>query len=94
VLPPLYTSFAALQGLDYVSTRRALASGAAREANPMMGAIVKNRPAFIAVKAAATAGMIVAGEKMWKKNRVAAVLFVAGANAAVAAVVVRNYRIR
>jgi hypothetical protein len=91
-LVPLYGSFATLQALDYQSTRRALASGAAREANPLMRSIVKNRPAFIAVKAAATAGVVVAGEKMWKKNRAAAVLFVAGANAAVGVVVARNYR--
>jgi hypothetical protein len=92
-LVPLYASFAALQGLDYASTRSALENGG-QEANPLMRSIVKNRPAFIAMKAAATAGVIVAGEKMWKKNRLGAVLFVAGANAAMAIVVGRNYAVR
>jgi Domain of unknown function (DUF5658) len=92
-LVPLYASFATLQGLDYASTRSALADGGS-EANPLMRSIVENPTAFIAVKAAATAGVILVGEKMWKKNRVGAVLFVAGANAAMAVVVGRNYAVR
>jgi hypothetical protein len=83
-----------LQALDYHSTRRALADGSAREANPLMRSIVNNPPAFIAVKAAATAGVIVLGERMWKKSRVGAVLFVAGTTAAMAVVVGRNYAVR
>ena len=93
-LVPLYAGFATLQALDYASTMRALANGAGAEANPMMRSIVKNPAAFIALKAAATAGVIVVGEKMWKKNRVGAVLFVAGANAAMAIAVGRNYAVR
>ena len=93
-LVPLYAGFATLQALDYASTMRALANGAGAEANPMMRSIVKNPPAFIALKAAATAGVIVVGEKMWKKNRVGAVLFVAGANAAMAIAGGRNYAVR
>jgi len=91
---PLYAGFATLQALDYASTTRALASGGAHEANPMMRSIVNSPPAFIAVKAAATAGVIVAGERMWKKNRVAAVIFVAAMNGAMTAVVARNYSVR
>jgi hypothetical protein len=93
-LVPLYASFATLQALDYASTMRALAGGAATEANPVMRSIVGNRAAFIAVKAGATAGVILAGEKMWKRNRVAAVVFVAAVNGAVAAIVARNYALR
>src|SRR3954454_10364471 len=58
-LVPLYASFATLQALDYHSTRSALADGSVREANPLMRSIVNSPPAFIAVKAAATAGVIV-----------------------------------
>ena len=90
-LIPLYASFATLQALDYHSTRRALENGSGREANPLMREIVKSPPAFIAVKAAATASVIVVGEKMWKKNRLGAVLFVAGANVALGVVVAKNY---
>jgi hypothetical protein len=93
-LVPLYASFATLQALDYASTTRALAGGNAREANPVMSGVVGNRAAFVAIKAGATAGVILAGEKMWKKHRVAAVVFVAALNGAVAAVVARNYRVR
>jgi hypothetical protein len=35
-----------------------------------------------------------AGERIWKKSRVAAVIFVAAANGAVAAIVARNYSVR
>jgi hypothetical protein len=60
----------------------------------MMRSIVGNRAAFIAVKAGAAAGVILAGEKMWKKNRVAAVIFVAAMNGAVGAIVAHNYAVR
>jgi len=94
VLVPLYVGFATLQGMDYHSTSRALASGAGREANPMMRTIVRNRPAFIAVKAAASAGVILVGERLWKRNRVGAVVFMVVANGAMAAVVAKNYSVR
>ena len=93
-LIPLYASFATLQALDYTSTARALSSGSGSEANPVMRSIAGNRAAFIAVKAGAAAGVILAGEKMWKKNRAAAVIFVAAMNGAVAAIVARNYTVR
>ena len=93
-LIPLYASFATLQALDYTSTARALSSGSGSEANPVMRSIAGSRAAFIAVKAGAAAGVILAGEKMWKKNRAAAVIFVAAMNGAVAAIVARNYTVR
>jgi hypothetical protein len=46
------------------------------------------------VKVGATAGVILAGEKMWKKNRVAAVVLVAALNGALATLVAHNYAIR
>jgi len=90
----LYGSLIALQGLDIHSTRRGLASGAGRELNPAMRPVVRNGAAFIAVKASATAGVIWASEKMWKKNRKAAVIFTALVNAGMAAVVANNYRVK
>jgi hypothetical protein len=89
-LVPMYVSFGALQGLDYSSTTRALRSGAGREANPLMRPIVGNRPAFLAVKAATTVGTVWAGEKLWKKNRAAAVVLMAVMNGAIGAVVAHN----
>jgi hypothetical protein len=93
VLRPLYVSFGTLQALDYHSTGRALESGAGREANPLARGIMQSPPALIVAKAAATAGVIVAGEKMWKKNRAGAVLFVAGMNVAMGIIVAHNYSV-
>jgi uncharacterized protein DUF5658 len=92
-LLPLYGSLIALQGLDIHSTRGAVGSGEGREANPAMEPIVKNSAAFIAVKAGATAGVIWASEKMWKKHRKASVLFASAVNIAMAAIVANNYRV-
>ena len=90
-LIPLYVSFASLQGLDAHSTTRALKRGAA-EANPLMRGLAEHPAGLIAVKAAATTGVVLAGEKMWKRNRVAAIVFMAAANSAMAWVVQHNYR--
>lgn len=92
-LLPLYGSLIALQGLDIHSTRRGLTSGSGRELNPAMRPVVRNSAAFIATKAAATAGVIWASEKMWKKNRKAALIFTTLVNTAMAAVVANNYRV-
>ena len=92
-LLPLYGSLAALQGLDIHSTRRGMASGKTREANPLMGGVVDNGAAFIAVKAAATLGAVWCAEKLWKKHPKRAVAFAVVLNAAMAAVVAHNYRL-
>lgn len=79
--------------LDIHSTRRALSTGGAREANPLMRPIVNDSAAFLATKAAATAGVIWASEKLWKKNRRAAVILISLVNTAMAVVVANNYRV-
>jgi hypothetical protein len=91
-LVPLYTSFVTLQALDVHSTWRALERGGV-EANPLMKGIAGNPLALSAVKAAGAAGVIYAGEKIWKKNKAAAVLFMIAANAGMAFVVQHNYRV-
>src|SRR4051812_9198118 len=68
-LIPMYASFAALQGLDYHSTTKALSSGVGQEANPVMGAVVGNKGAFLALKAASTAGGGVVGGEVGEKKR-------------------------
>ena len=67
-LMPLYTSFAALQGLDIYTTRRALDNGA-REANPLMRSAVERDSTMIAMKAAGSVVAIWATERLWKKKR-------------------------
>jgi hypothetical protein len=88
-LSTLYGTYGVLQALDLVSTRRALASGA-RESNPLMND--GHLGTMIAVKAAAGASTIYFTEKLWKKNRVGAVLVMAALNGATAAIVARNHR--
>jgi hypothetical protein len=92
-LIPMYASFAALQGLDYHSTTKALSSGVGKEGNPVMGAVVGNKGAFLALKAASTAGVVLVGEKLWKKNRAGAIVFMAIANGVMASVVAHNYSV-
>ena len=91
-LLPLYASLGVLQALDVHSTGRGLAVGG-REANPVMEPIVGNRAAFVAVKAATTAGVVWASERLWKKqNRKAAILLTTLTNIGLAAIVAHNYR--
>jgi hypothetical protein len=89
LLPVLYGSYAGLQVMDIVSTRRAIAAGA-REANPLMQQ--GGMAGTIALKAASGAGMIFVSEKMWKKHRVGAIALVAAMNGVSAAVVSHNNR--
>ena len=90
-LVPLYVSFATLQVLDTHSTSRALAQGAV-EANPLMKGVAGNSGALLAVKAAGATGVIFAAEKMWRKNKAAAIVFMVAANVGMAWVVQHNYR--
>ena len=90
-LVPLYVSFCALQALDIHSTLRAMDHGAV-EANPALKGVVGNQAGLVALKAAGTAGLIYASEKMWKRNRAASIIFMVAANSAMAWVVQNNYR--
>ena len=88
-LTTLYGTYAMLQALDVISTRRALSAGAT-EQNPLMksGQI----GAMVAVKAAAGVSTIYFAEKLWKKNRLGAIVVMAALNGAQAAVVAHNTR--
>lgn len=88
-LVALYVSYASLQAYDVYSTRRALAHGA-REANPVMQSVVVNTPAFLAVKAAAGIATVFASERLWKKNKTAALAVMFAANSVAAVVAARN----
>jgi hypothetical protein len=90
-LVPLYVTFASLQALDAHSTTRALDRGAV-EANPMMKGLAGNTAGMLAVKAAATTGVVYSAERIWKRNKTAAVLFMVAANSAMGWVVQHNYR--
>jgi hypothetical protein len=87
VLPALYGTYAALQGLDIYSTRRALSAGAT-EANPLLRSGGTARA--LAIKGAAGAATIFFAERAWKKNRAGAIVLMAALNGATAAIVARN----
>jgi len=93
ILIPLYVSAAGLEGLDYLTTRRAIASGAAAEGNPVMKSVVGNSAAFLAVKAGSIGGTIWLEERLWRSHRMAAVASMIGFNVAMSAVVGHNARV-
>jgi hypothetical protein len=80
------------QALDVHSTMKALDAGAV-EANPLMSGVVKNKAAFIGVKAAMGAGLMYATHKMAKRNKVAAILTAAAVNSAYLFVAHHNYKL-
>jgi hypothetical protein len=87
----MYGTIGALQALDVYSTRRALASGAG-EVNPILKDAAGNSGALVAAKVLSTAGSIYFAERVWKKNRKAAVVLMAIVNGVTGAVVARNLR--
>lgn len=88
----MYVSFAALQIMDAVSTRKAL-SGGAREANPLLGGIARNSAALFAVKAGTAAATTYFAEKLAKKHPRRAMIMMAALNTAYVAIVAHNYRV-
>ncbi len=93
-LVPLYGSLIGLQALDIDSTMRAMASGAGREANPLMQSVVGRPAALIAVKAGATGAIIFASERLRKTHHpAAAVMLMIGINSAYAMIVAHNYAV-
>jgi hypothetical protein len=88
----MYVSFAALQIMDGISTRKALSGGAA-EANPMMSGIAKNSAALFAVKAGTAAATTFFAERIARKNPKAATIMMAVLNTAYVAIVAHNYKI-
>jgi hypothetical protein len=63
------------------------------EGNPLMAGVVRNKAAFLGVKAAVAAGSILAARKIGKRNKVAAVATLVAINSAYAFVVQHNYRV-
>lgn len=91
-LPAMYVSLGAMQALDIYTTLRAVGAGA-REQNPVVARLGGHAAAMAAYKAVTTAGTIFAAERMWKKNRVGAVVVMAIANGVTAAVAARNIHV-
>ncbi|MGE3276034.1 MAG: DUF5658 family protein [Vicinamibacterales bacterium] len=89
VLPALYASLAVLNVMDALTTAKALGDGAV-EANPVMQGVAGNTPMLFAVKAASTGASIWLAERLWKKNRAAAIATMVAVNGFMAVVVTHN----
>jgi len=92
-LMPLYGTYALMHVLDYASTRSALGSKTGIEANPLIAPVASHGAALLAMKAGAAGVVIWGTEKLWKKNPVGAIAFMAAANGAMAIVVAHNYSV-
>jgi len=90
LLIPLYASNFALQGLDLWTTKRALDAGN-RETNPFFKDA--SIGAMTGAKIAASAATVLIAEKLWKRNRMAAVGLMLATNVGLSAVVANNYRV-
>lgn len=92
ILGSLYASHVALQAMDFHTTARGLRLGAV-EANPLLRSVVRNPAALAAIKAGAITGVVLISEKLWKKSRLAALVFMGTANSILAFVVRHNIRV-
>jgi hypothetical protein len=58
-----------------------------------MTGVAGNRGALLAVKVGAAAGTIYFAEKLWRRNRVAAIALMVAVNGVNAAIVAHNYKV-
>lgn len=91
ILPALYATLGMMQAWDVYSTRAALQAGA-REANPTAAPFTGNAASMLGMKAATTVGTIFFAERMWKKNKIGAIVMLVAINGATAAVSMHNMR--
>ena len=89
VLPALYVTLGVMQAMDIYSTSAALKAGA-KEANPTAAPFAGHTGSMIGLKAATMAGTIFFSERMWKTNKVGAIVMMAAINGATAAVSMHN----
>ena len=88
----LQATTVAAQALDVHSTMKAMDRGAV-EANPLMTGIVKNKAAFIGVKAGLGAGFMYATHRMARRNKVGAIVTAAAVNSVYLLVAHHNYKV-
>ena len=92
LLPALYAVTVLTQVLDAHSTTSALSRGG-REVNPVMQGVASNRGALLAVKMGAAAGTVFVAEKLWRRNRTAAIALMVAVNVATAGIAAHNYSV-
>ena len=91
LLPVLYATLGAVNAWDMYSTSAALKAGAV-EGNPVVAPVAGNTGAMLGLKLATAGTTIFFAERLWRKNRVAAIVMMAGINGATAAIAMRNIR--
>jgi hypothetical protein len=89
VLPALYATLGAMQAFDVYSTSAALKAGA-QEANPVAAPFTGNAGSMLGLKMATTAGTIFFAERLWKTNKVGAIVMMVAINGATAVVSMHN----
>jgi hypothetical protein len=90
-LPALYATLGAMQAFDVYSTSAALKAGA-KEANPVAAPFAGNAGSMLGLKMATTAGTIFFAERLWKTNKVGAIVMMVAINGATAVVSMHNMR--
>jgi hypothetical protein len=90
-LVPLYVAYAGLQALDAHSTLSAIEAGG-REANPMVRGTLGNPAGMFLLKSGSAAAVVFLSEKVWRRNRTAAVITMVALNSAYATIAAHNYR--
>jgi hypothetical protein len=91
ILPTLYVTLAAMQAWDVYSTSVAVKAGA-RESNPVAAPFAGNPGSMVTLKLMSTASTIFFTERMWRTNRVKAIIVMAAINGATAAISMNNMR--
>jgi hypothetical protein len=89
VLPALYATLGAMQAFDVYSTSAALKAGA-QEANPVAAPFAGSAKSMLGLKMATTAGTIFFAERLWKTNKVGAIVMMVAINGATAMVSMHN----
>ena len=92
MLPVLYLSLAGLQAYDVYSTRIGVSRGAA-ELNPLVAPVAGDTPGMIVMKALSTGTTIMMAERLWRRNKTAAILTMVAANSVMAIVAANNARV-
>lgn len=90
-LPVLYVTLGTLQAFDVYTTAKVLGGGGI-ERNPLIGPVTGNTAALAAVKAGSTAATIFFAERLWRRNKAAAIAAMVVTNGIMVTVVANNVR--
>jgi hypothetical protein len=92
LMTSLYATTVIVQGLDAHSTLKAINAGAT-ERNRVMSVFTSRPPAFVALKAGAAAGLILAGRRLAKHSKLQAAIALIAIDSTYALIAAHNYRV-